>query len=171
MATKLPYIIGISILIAIIGSITFFAFQNNKNQSVAVYQHSLASTCKFVVPKSNAKILPFMPQNLAMLKIEDSIIGSGKEVKTGDTICIHYRGTLITGAEFDSSYKRNSPFTTQIGVGNVIEGWDIGIVGLKEGGKRKIVIPPQLGYGEKSVGSIPANSTLIFDVELISIKS
>ncbi len=118
-------------------------------------------------------IVYFLPQSSpspsAQLKIEDLLLGSDKEVKNGDTIKVHYKGTLLDGSEFDSSYKRNAPFETQIGVGAVIKGWDQGIPGMKVGGKRKLTIPPDLGYGSSGTGSIPPNSTLIFEVELIDV--
>lgn len=104
------------------------------------------------------------------LKIEDIVIGSGAEVKKGDQILIHYLGTLEDGTKFDSSYDRNQPFDTQIGVGMLIAGWDQGIPGMKVGGKRKLTIPSELGYGARGAGAlIPPNSTLIFEVELIDI--
>lgn len=103
-------------------------------------------------------------------KIEEIEEGKGQEVMGGDYIVIHYKGTLEDGSEFDSSYSRGEPFKTRIGVGQVIEGWDMGVLGMKKGGKRKLNIPPQLAYGERSIGSIPANSTLIFEVELIDIE-
>lgn len=104
------------------------------------------------------------------LKIEDIKVGSGKEVKSGDNIVINYLGTLPDGKKFDSSYDRGEPFETQIGTGQVIKGWDLGVVGMKVGGKRKLTIPPSLGYGPRAVGPIPANSTLIFEVELVDVK-
>jgi FKBP-type peptidyl-prolyl cis-trans isomerase len=105
------------------------------------------------------------------VKMEDLKVGTGKEVKPGDTISVNYKGTLTNGKQFDSSYDRNTPFETKIGVGAVIKGWDEGIVGMKVGGKRKLTIPPSLGYGSAGAGSsIPPNSTLIFEVELLSIK-
>jgi peptidylprolyl isomerase len=104
------------------------------------------------------------------LKMLDEKVGTGQEVKTGDTVTVNYLGTLENGVKFDSSYDRNAPFTTQIGVGQVIKGWDEGIVGMKVGGKRKLIIPADLGYGSQSAGSIPPNSTLIFEVELLSVK-
>lgn len=104
------------------------------------------------------------------LKIEDIKEGTGSAVQSGDTISIHYKGTLTDGSTFDSSYDRGEPFETQIGVGTVIEGWDKGVVGMKVGGKRKLTIPPALGYGEQAAGQIPPNSTLIFEVELLEIK-
>ena len=105
------------------------------------------------------------------LKIHDEVVGQGQEVKSGDTVTVNYSGYLENGTKFDSSYDRNAPFTTQIGVGQVIKGWDEGIVGMKAGGKRKLIIPSSLGYGAQGAGnSIPPNSTLVFDVELIGVK-
>ncbi|MCL5435023.1 MAG: FKBP-type peptidyl-prolyl cis-trans isomerase [Patescibacteria group bacterium] len=104
------------------------------------------------------------------LKILDLKVGGGTEAKTGDTVTVNYLGTLENGTKFDSSYDRNQPFTTQIGVGAVIKGWDEGIPGMKVGGKRKLIIPPELGYGAQATGPIPPNSTLVFEVELVSIK-
>lgn len=103
-------------------------------------------------------------------KIEDIKVGDGSEVTGGDYITIHYHGTLEDGTVFDSSYERGAPFQTRIGVGNVIEGWDMGVPGMKVGGKRKLTIPAKLAYGDRSVGSIPAGSTLIFEVELVNIE-
>jgi peptidylprolyl isomerase len=104
------------------------------------------------------------------LQMQDLTVGTGQEAKSGDTVTVNYLGTLENGTKFDSSYDRNQPFTTQIGVGQVIKGWDEGIVGMKIGGKRKLIIPAALGYGDQAAGSIPPNSTLIFEVELLSIK-
>lgn len=103
-------------------------------------------------------------------QIEDIKVGESKEVTGGDYISIHYLGTLEDGKKFDSSYDRGEPFQTRIGVGEVIEGWDMGVVGMKVGGKRKLTIPSELAYGDREIGDIPANSTLIFEVELLEIK-
>ncbi|MBI2022871.1 FKBP-type peptidyl-prolyl cis-trans isomerase [Candidatus Daviesbacteria bacterium] len=100
---------------------------------------------------------------------EDIKIGNGEEVKSGDYIRIHYKGTLENGTEFDSSYKRGEPFKCRIGAGEVIEGWDMGVLGMKLGGKRKLIVPPKLAYQDQEIGDIPPNSTLIFEVELIGI--
>ncbi len=102
-------------------------------------------------------------------KVEDIKKGNGAEVQSGDFITINYHGTLENGKVFDSSYNRGTPFKTRIGVGQVIDGWDMGVVGMKVGGKRKLTIPPQLAYGDRPIGDIPPNSTLIFEVELVSI--
>lgn len=105
------------------------------------------------------------------LIIEDLIVGQGQEVKSGDGLSMHYRGTLEDGKQFDSSYDRGQPFETEIGVGQVIRGWDEGVPGMKIGGKRKLTIPYDMAYGEMGIpGVIPPKATLIFEVELIDIK-
>lgn len=103
------------------------------------------------------------------LIVEDITIGNGIEIKSGDTVKMHYLGKLSSGEKFDSSYDRNEPFTTKIGVGQVIKGWDEGVPGMKVGGKRKLTIPPALGYGEKGIGPIPGNATLVFEVEAVDV--
>lgn len=104
------------------------------------------------------------------LQYQDIEIGTGQEVQTGDTVTVHYNGYLEDGSKFDSSVDRGQPFSFTVGTGNVIAGWDEGLVGMKVGGVRKLIIPPELGYGENGVaGAIPGNATLIFEVELISI--
>lgn len=96
--------------------------------------------------------------------------GEGEGAKNGDTVTVHYTGLLTDGTKFDSSLDRGEPFSFTLGAGRVIVGWDQGIVGMKIGEKRKLIIPPSFGYGETAVGSIPANSTLIFEVELLEIN-
>lgn len=116
-------------------------------------------------------ISPTQPPSTT-LRIEDIQIGTGAAVKEGDTVVIHYEGKLANGQIFDSSYRRNTPFETEIGVGRVIEGWDKGLLGMKIGGKRKLTVPPNLGYGARGVPNvIPPNATLIFDLELLDIKT
>lgn len=104
------------------------------------------------------------------LEITDLVVGEGEEARTGQTVSVNYRGTLQNGTEFDSSYGRG-PFSFPLGGGRVIKGWDEGVAGMKVGGKRKLVIPPDLAYGSRRVGGvIPANATLIFEVELLGIS-
>ena len=106
------------------------------------------------------------------LRIKDEVVGTGKEAKSGDAVVVHYTGKLDDGYVFDSSHKRGKPLELKLGVGMVIKGWDRGLVGMKEGGKRKLVIPPALAYGDQGSGGgkIPPNSTLTFDVELVQVK-
>ncbi len=101
------------------------------------------------------------------IKIEDTLVGEGREVKKGALITAHYRGFLEDGTQFDSSYDKGRPFQTVLSKNKVIQGWFIGIQGMKEGGKRKLWVPAELGYGERKVGKIPPNSNLYFEVELI----
>ncbi len=105
------------------------------------------------------------------MKIEILKEGTGIEAKNGDTVSAHYTGTLENGTKFDSSLDRGTPFSFKLGAGQVIKGWDLGILGMKVGEKRKLTIPPELAYGASAVGGvIPANSTLIFEVELMGIN-
>ena len=106
------------------------------------------------------------------LKYFDYVVGEGDAPVKGKPVTVNYTGWLTNGKKFDSSVDRNQPFTFTLGVGEVIKGWDEGVASMKVGGKRRLIIPPELGYGSKSVGSglIPANSTLIFDVELLSVQ-
>ena len=104
------------------------------------------------------------------LVIEDVQVGTGREAKAGDVVTVHYRGTLEDGTKFDASYDRNQPFTFNLGAGQVIKGWDQGVAGMKEGGKRTLTIPPHLGYGARGAGGvIPPNATLKFEVELLKV--
>ena len=104
------------------------------------------------------------------LVIEDVVIGEGDEIKAGDTAVMHYTGTFDDGSKFDSSLDRGTPFEFVLGSGMVIQGWEQGIPGMRVGGKRKLTIPYELGYGENGYGPIPAKATLHFDVELVGIK-
>lgn len=119
-----------------------------------------------------------MTQNVTQLIIKDTVVGNGREAEAGFNITVHYTGWLYDpskadgkGAKFDSSVERHEPFVFFLGGGQVIQGWDEGFAGMKVGGKRTLIIPPDMGYGAHGAGGvIPPNATLIFDVELLAIK-
>ena len=106
------------------------------------------------------------------LQIEELVVGTGDSPTQDQTVVVHYTGWLTDGKKFDSSVDRGQPFEFKIGVGQVIQGWDEGVLTMKIGGKRKLTIPSELAYGSREVGNglIPANSTLIFEVELLGLK-
>lgn len=105
------------------------------------------------------------------LKYVDLKVGKGASPKAGQMVTVHYIGTLTNGKKFDASRDHGSPFEFPIGQGRVIKGWDEGVMTMKVGGKRKLIVPPNLAYGERAMGDvIPANSTLIFEVELLGVK-
>jgi peptidylprolyl isomerase len=104
------------------------------------------------------------------LEYHDVTVGTGPSPQRGQTVTVQYTGTLTNGTKFDSSRDRDEPFQFQIGVGQVIKGWDEGVMGMKVGGRRLLRIPPDLAYKDADMGVIPPNSTLLFDVELLSVK-
>ena len=109
---------------------------------------------------------------MANLEVTDIQVGSGDEAKSGKRVDMHYTGWLTNGTKFDSSLDRGQPFSFNLGAGQVIAGWEQGVPGMKVGGKRKLVIPPELGYGARGTpgGPIPPNATLRFEVDLLDVK-
>ena len=111
---------------------------------------------------------PTSPDTGTLLS-EDLVVGTGATAVAGDTVTVNYIGTLTDGTKFDSSYDRGQPYTFRLGAGAVIQGWDMGVPGMKVGGKRRLTIPPSLAYGSQGNGVIPPNATLKFDIDLVSI--
>jgi len=109
-------------------------------------------------------------ETLDELTIRDIVLGEGVFAENGDTLTVDYQGWLENGTQFDSSIERGVPFIFTLGIGQVIQGWDEGILGMKVGGIRELIIPPHLGYGNQAIYPIPANSILTFEVQLISIR-
>ena len=103
------------------------------------------------------------------LQVIDLQVGEGKDAVKGALITTHYTGWLEDGSEFDSSHSRGKPFQCVIGTGRVIKGWDQGLMGMQVGGKRKLLVPAHLGYGERTMGKIPPNSNLVFEIELLEV--
>lgn len=107
---------------------------------------------------------------MSELKIEEIEVGTGEEATGRTSVTVHYTGWLLDGTKFDSSVDRGRPFSFVLGAGQVIAGWDQGVTGMKVGGKRKLTIPPELGYGARGAGGvIPPNATLVFEVELLGV--
>ena len=135
----------------------------------------LVSACNRSVSEPDDSFKPAtgeaLPPGPAKLDIIDDVVGSGdRVVKTGDKIKVHYTGTLMNGKKFDSSRDRNEPFEFTVGTG-VITGWSQGVVGMKKGGKRRLVIPSDLGYGKSGNNGIPGDAGLKFDIELLDFSS
>lgn len=108
---------------------------------------------------------------VSSLTYADVVVGTGREAAAGNLVTVHYTGWLTNGKKFDSSVDRSEPFSFPLGAGRVIKGWDEGVAGMKVGGKRKLTIPSQLGYGARGAGGvIPPNATLVFDVELLEVR-
>lgn len=127
-------------------------------------------------PKEGEKTEPPKPGPTKVtasgLKVEEMVVGKGPSPRQGQTVGVHYTGWLTDGTKFDSSRDRGAPFEFEIGVGRVIKGWDEGVMSMQVGGRRKLTVPPELGYGPRGTpgGPIPPNATLVFDVELLHIK-
>jgi peptidylprolyl isomerase len=121
--------------------------------------------------KPKIVITPINATPPAKLKIKDLAKGHGKAAKAGETVTVQYDGVLYeNGTEFDASWNRHQPFSFPLGAGQVIPGWDKGVVGMKAGGRRVLTIPPELGYGPQGSGPIPPNSTLVFVVDMLKIQ-
>jgi len=127
--------------------------------------------------EGDLKVKPVIPRQSGaapkVLIVQDLIVGTGTEAKSGDSVTVQYVGVLFAnGKEFDSSWKAGKPFTFDLGSGGVIAGWDQGVEGMKVGGRRRLIIPAELGYGAAgSPPTIPANAALVFDVDLVSVKA
>lgn len=161
-------------LILVVVIIAVFVYLNSrKKQAVSTEVENITQDA--TIGKDSEEIKPSSPSEQIMeveeLKIEDLQGGSGDEVRVGDTVLVHYSGFLTNGTKFDSSLDRNEPFSFTIGEGSVIQGWEQGLVGMRIGGKRKLIIPPDLAYGNQGAGNvIPPNATLVFEIELLQIK-
>lgn len=151
----------------ILGSLAVLALAGCNENKVKVESKSaapIAAAAATVVPTAAPTAV------LGALQIKDVVVGTGAEAVAGHVVTVHYTGRLLTGKKFDSSVDRGTPFKFPLGAGRVIKGWDQGVAGMKVGGKRQLVIPPHMAYGDQAMGDIiPANATLVFDVELLNV--
>lgn len=160
--------IAVAVAIVVVG---FFAFGGNFINMFNQAQDESAASISGAQNSKPAEQATPVEAPSGSLQIQDEVIGTGAEAVNGATISVHYVGTLTNGTKFDSSIDRGQPFEFVLGAGQVIQGWEKGFVGMKVGGKRKLIIPADLAYGARAVGPIPANSTLIFEVELLGVKT
>jgi FKBP-type peptidyl-prolyl cis-trans isomerase len=155
------------------GNIWNFFFGNSVSSSSTISATAPLTNNPTNATTTSGSVTSTTMQNISTTKgieIYDEQVGTGAEAVAGKTVSAHYIGTLTDGTKFDSSVDRGQPFEFPLGAGRVIKGWDIGIAGMKVGGVRRLVISPELAYGAQAIGPIPANSTLIFEVQLVAVK-
>lgn len=159
MDNALTYVLFAGVVLIAV-SLTVLAWKNPfPPVSIGGGENSASNTAATAEPAAS-------PQGL---QVQDLVVGTGAEAKAGESITVDYEGTLTDGTVFDSSKTHGTPFTFVLGAGQVIQGWDQGVLGMKVGGKRKLVIPPELAYGSKGQGPIPPNATLSFTIDLLSV--
>lgn len=169
--------IGVALIVVVV---VFFGFFGNP--FFKANQHAKSATSSAPVTVANAvKDKDQAAQDLraatdeygkvTKLAIQDVKVGVGAPVVVGDTVTVNYVGKLIDGTEFDSSIKHGTPFTFTVGKGDVIKGWEQGLLGMKKGGQRTLIIPSDMGYGDRGMGPIPPGATLLFSIALLDIKS
>lgn len=160
--------VGVAVGLAVVVALAFLFFGSGIfapfSQPATVATTTDAVTANAIMQDQAA------PQDNGSLQITDTTVGTGTEAASGDTVTVDYVGELTDGTVFDASKNHGQPFSFTLGEGRVIQGWDQGLVGMKVGGVRTLVIPPALGYGGQAVGAIPANSTLVFQVTLLDVK-
>lgn len=177
LSGALSGVIFIGLLVGIVYSVLYFA---NKSNTEIKLPKNMAGQNEDANQNNNQKVAPSAAANTQPAEpvkndeLQYAILkqGSGPEAKKGDKVSVHYVGTLTDGTKFDSSVDRGTPFSFTLGAGQVIQGWDVGVAGMKIGERRRLVIPPKFGYGEEGTpgGPIPPNATLIFEVELLKIN-
>lgn len=164
MSSRLVRIVLALTLVSALALVGCAAKPAANTETVPASEQPQAETTTSALPQVSS-------EDVKELKIEDKKVGSGAAAKSGDNVTVEYTGWLTDGTEFDSSKKAGVSFTFPLGAGQVIKGWDEGVVGMKVGGVRKLTIPSSMGYGEQGAGGvIPPNATLIFEVKLLKIN-
>lgn len=157
---------GIVMLIAVVAIVTgVWYLRDNGSKNKTASANDSTSSMSTVTPTPSSS-----PEGGQQMQVEDIVVGTGEEAVSGKTVTVNYVGTLTDGTKFDASADHGQPFSFELGAGRVIKGWDQGVAGMKVGGKRKLTIPPDLAYGNQAVGTIPSNSTLVFEVELLKVE-
>lgn len=163
-------VLAITILIVFVAIAIWFLMQKNNQNAEVLSSNSPVPTA---TPTVTLSPTPEASQQIKYdngLIVQDVVVGTGKAAANGDTLSAHYVGKLENGQTFDNSYDRGQPIGFVLGAGQLIKGWELGLVGMKEGGKRKLVIPAVLGYGASGAGNlIPPNATLFFEIELVAV--
>jgi FKBP-type peptidyl-prolyl cis-trans isomerase len=159
---------GIAVALALAVVTAFFIFPGLSPFSTA----APTTTAPVEATTTQAATTTMPTENSDKLQFTDEVVGTGPIAESGDTVTVNYVGSLTNGTVFDASANHGSTgFTFNLGAGQVIKGWDIGVAGMKVGGKRKLVIPAAYAYGDRAIGDvIPANSTLVFEVELLKVQ-
>lgn len=161
-------IFAVTIIIVFLGVAVFVFYKKSTSVDDISVDEGLQTTSTPTLTATPKNTMITMDNGL---KIQDLKVGTGPEAKIGNTVSVNYVGTLENGTKFDSSYDRGEAFQFLLGAGEVIKGWDIGVAGMKVGGKRKLVIPASLAYGERGIGPIPPKATLVFEVELLAVQA
>lgn len=159
--------------LAILVGAIFFVMKDN-NQDVSQVTPQATDSSGLTNPQEQAlggQQPTQAPMQITELQKIDLVQGTGAEASSGAEVTVHYTGTFTNGQKFDSSLDRGQPFSFNLGSGQVIQGWDLGVAGMKVGGKRRLLIPSNLAYGERGApGAIPPNTPLVFEVELLGVK-
>lgn len=161
-------VLGVIAIVILVGGYYFFKGRVN----VPPTDNGATTTTASVTGANQGAIVAGAVPGAESLKVEVLKQGTGVEAKSGDKVSVHYTGTLLDGTKFDSSLDRNQPFSVTLGAGQVIKGWDLGLVGMKVGEKRKLTLAPDLAYGASGVPNSPIgpNATLVFEIELLKIN-
>lgn len=155
------------ILISVVGYVLYLGITGTPASIPIIPSFEATTTVSLFDATTTA---PITIQETKTIQKIDTVVGTGARAESGKKVTVEYTGTLLDGTKFDSSKDHGKPFSFTLGAGEVIKGWDEGVAGMTVGGKRTLIIPPDLAYGARAVGSIPANATLMFEIELLKVE-